>query len=304
VGGLAETDRYGMAAYLCAADQRPLGPVPEAPGVLRCPQCGHRTDAPGEGTLADGFDIVHRQWGLRGDPHAWHAMRELVAGTATPPARDAARAAYVDALRQVADVDIDHTDEQVVYRAQLDHGGMSGGGVNVDWWRTKGIPLLVDRATARRPPDRTSGAANGVEPPEPRRRSLRRMTGDIVVWALILAIPAALLGGGGFLLYQRAAGTRVEATVLRCDSTGGMVRGASTYRTECIAEWTIDGRTVVGGFSGGNGTSDVGKTVDATVRNGTAYSRSLGLPILLIALGVPFLLPPLLAVRRRLRGRA
>jgi hypothetical protein len=161
MGGLAETDEHGMAAYACAADRTLLASVPGSPAVLQCPTCAHRTDEVGEGVLGDGFDVVHRQWGLRGDPHAWRAMREFVGTTPTPPDPEVVRAAYVDALRGVADVDIDHTDEQSVYRQHLDHGGMSGGGVNVGWWRTKGIPLLVDRATDRRPPtvDATSAAA-------------------------------------------------------------------------------------------------------------------------------------------------
>jgi hypothetical protein len=155
MSGLAETDGFGMAAYACSADGTLLESVPASPGALKCPACGHRTDEAGDGVLGDGFDIVHRQWGLRGDPHAWRAMRELVGTTPTPPDRDAVRAAYADALLRVAEVDVDHTDEQSVYRKALDHGGMSGGGVSVGWWRTKGIPLLVDRATDRRRPPGT-----------------------------------------------------------------------------------------------------------------------------------------------------
>ena len=120
----------------------------------------------------------------------------------------------------------------------------------------------------------------------------------IGIWALLMAIPAALLGGGGWLLYQRAVGTWVEATVLGCDTR----RVGGSYRTDCTAEWTDGGRTVVGVFVGGNGESDVGKTVSATVRGDTAYSRSLGLPVLLIVLGLPFLALPVLAIRGRRGG--
>ncbi len=250
--------------------------------------------------LGDAFDIAHRQWGLRGDPHAWNAMRELVASTPTPPTADAVRAAFVDALNRVADVDIDHTDEPQVFRQHLDHGGMSGGSVNVEWWRTQGIPLLVDRAITRSPAERLSA----TEPARRRHRSVGSAMSGVAVWAVVLAIPAALVGGGGWLLNQRAFGTRVEATVLECDSSGSIIRGGSTFRTDCIAEWTIDGRLVVGGFEGGNGKSDVGKTVDATVRDDVAYSRSLVLPIVLLALGLPFLMFPVIAIKQRARRRS
>ena len=286
------TDGHRMAGEVCAADGAQLEPVAGVVGVLRCATCAHRTDEPGGGVLGDGFDVNLRQWGLRGDVHAWRAMRDLVATMPTPADREGVRAAYVDALRRVADVDIDATDEQVVFQAHLDHGGMSGGSVDVGWWRTKGIPLLVARAVDRRPP-----------PPRAPRRTAGKVIGVIVVWGILLAIPAALVGGGGFLLYQRAVGTRVEATVLECDTSGTIVRGASTYRTECIAQWEIDGRVVIGSFNGGNGESDVGSTVEATVRGDTAYSRSLVLPVLLIAMGLPFLAVPMFAIRTRVRAR-
>jgi len=153
--GLAEKDHFGWTAYLCARDGMPLEPVADAPRVLRCATCGHRTDAAGDGVLGDAFDVLHRQWGLRGDPHAWSAMWALVAATPTPPDRSAIRAAFVEALRLVADVDLDGTEEAVVVRQHLDRGGMSGGRLDLTWWRTKGIPLLVDRAEDRRPASRT-----------------------------------------------------------------------------------------------------------------------------------------------------
>jgi hypothetical protein len=305
-------DEFGYPAYSCATDGLALEPVAGDAAVLRCRTCGLRTDAPGAGVLGDGFDIVHRQWGLRGDPHAWRALRELVAATPTPSSEALVRQAFVDGLREVADVDIDHTDEQQVYRRHLDHGGMSGGGVNVEWWRTKGIPLLVERAVARRPtsviaaePTVDDGRLDDgrLDDRTRARRSLRSKVTDVAVWALIMSIPAALVGGGGWLLYQRGFGTQVRATVLECETSGNFRRSGSTFRTDCIAEWTLDGRTVVGGFTGGNGVSDVGRTVDATVRGDTAYSRSLGLPVLLVALGLPFLLLPIAAIRgRRRRG--
>lgn len=143
-------DQYGRPAYCCATDGSALeGPADEA--VLRCPTCEHRTDTPGDGVLADGFDIVHRQWGLRGDPHVWRAIRDQLADVPTPSDAEAVRQLFVASVAEVAQVDIDAETETSVYRRHLDHGGMSGGSVDIRWWRTKGIPLLVERALARRP---------------------------------------------------------------------------------------------------------------------------------------------------------
>jgi hypothetical protein len=308
VRDLAAPDEYGMGAYSCAADHSLLVPADDAPGVMRCPTCGHRTDTPGTGVLADGFDIVHRQWGLRGDPHAWRAMRELLAAEPTPDDRDAVRAAYVAALVQVADVDIDHTDAESVHRSHLDHGGMSGGSIHVGWWRSKGVPLLVDRAVDRRPPPADTGStpvASGRDAPRQTtgRSRLKDVLVSVAVWGVILAITAATIGGGAFLLVQRAVGTRVEATVISCERSGGRAGGVSTYREACLAEWTIDGAKVVGPLSAGDGGWDPGDVVDATVRGDTAYGRSLGLPILLLALGSPFLLLIGVNVRHSVRRR-
>ncbi|MBA2282292.1 MAG: hypothetical protein H0W25_13840 [Acidimicrobiia bacterium] len=283
----------GMPRYLCAVDASALKELPGA-SAARCPTCGHRTDVPGRGVLGDGFDVTHEQWGLRGDVHVWRAMREQVAATPTPATEAAIRQAFVDGFRAVVAVDLDTTDEARVHRPELDHGGLSGGVVDVEWWRAEGIPLLVDRALERRPVTTETAAS-----PPPARKGAGGAAVTVIVWVVVLAIPGALIGGGSFLLYQRAVGSWVEATVLECDT----YRAGASFRTDCIAEWTEGGRTVVGDFVGGNGESDAGRTVTATVRGDTAYSRSLGLPILLLALGLPFLAFPVLALRHRLATR-
>ena len=280
-------DEHGLHALECAMDGSAMELAGD--GVFACTTCGHRTDEPGAGVLGDAFDVRHRQWGLRGDPHVWEALREDIAAVPTPADAAAIRQAFVEALRRVADVDLDADVHGPVQREQFAHGGMSSGMVDLDWWRAKGLPLLVERAADRRPaasPTQGGGLVMGI-----------------VVWAVLLAIPAGLVGGGAWLLYQRYAGTSVQATVLACETSGNWSRYSSTVREDCVAEWTIDGQTVTGGFVAGNGASDVGKSVDATVRDGTAYSRSLVLPLILLALGIPFLIPVVVAVKSKLTRR-
>ena len=298
-------DEHGLQAYECTADG---GPMEDAGGgVLACRTCGHRTDEPGTGTLADAFDVRHRQWGLRGDPHVWSALRDETAATPTPYDHDGVRSELVDALRRVARVDLadDALPDDPVPREEFAHGGMSSGMVDVGWWRTKGLPLLVARAKARRPrpPEPAAEVApprEESEVPAPRQESLGMR---VLVWLMILLIPTLFIGGGAYLLFQRFAGTEVQATVLACETTGNWSRYYNTTREECVAEWTIDGRTETGGFQAGNGSWDVGETVDATVRNGTAYSRSLVLPLIMLGVGLPFLWPVVSGVRRGLGGR-
>lgn len=142
-------DEYGLNAYVCTLDGSPMEAA--GPGVLACRDGGHRTDQPGAGVLGDAFDVRHRQWGLRGDPHVWTSLREETAAVPTPADADGIRHAFVEALRRVADVDLDAGGDEPVGREQFAHGGMSSGMVDVRWWRDKGLPLLVERAEARRP---------------------------------------------------------------------------------------------------------------------------------------------------------
>ena len=116
----------------------------------------------------------------------------------------------------------------------------------------EGRPLLVERAE---PAGRRSTKAGGG------------VLMGFVVWLVILAIPAALVGGGAWLLYQRYAGTAVQATVVACETSGNWARYGSSVREDCVARWTLDGQKITGGFVAGNGASDVGKTV--TARCGT-----------------------------------
>jgi hypothetical protein len=112
------------------------------------------------------------------------------------------------------------------------------------------------------------------------------------VWKAALAVVAlfelAMIGAGVFLIVQRETGTRARATVTDC-----VERGSSRNRTtHCTGTWVVggdlvggNGRVVVGEVDGAT-SSDIGKTIDVTLRGGTAYTRSLTLPILLLGFGL------------------
>ena len=125
--------------------------------------------------------------------------------------------------------------------------------------------------------------AHGGAPP----RSKTGLGGTIFVLLVMLALTAGVLGGGIFLLVQRETGTRAQAHVTSCRSSGP----AKVRKTHCEGSWTVGGslleggRVVVGTIDGAS-QGDVGKTIDVTVRGDTAYSRSIVLPIVLVVLGV------------------
>jgi hypothetical protein len=135
-----------------------------------------------------------------------------------------------------------------------------------------------------------------MTPMTPRARNL------LVVACVLLG--AAMIAPGVWLLVQRQTGTRAMATVDHCD-----VEGAGKYRTvSCSGSWTVGGSLLEGGHVE-VGTIDgvdedaVGKTIEVTVRGGTAYSRGLGLPLILIAVGVMWSALAIPVSRSRACGR-
>ncbi len=137
------------------------------------------------------------------------------------------------------------------------------------------------------------------------RRNRTGIGGTLFVTIVMLALTAGVLGGGIFLLVQRATGTRTQAHISSCDASG-----AGKYRrVHCEGTWTIGGALtrgghVVVGTVDGVDIGDVGKTVDVTVRGDTAYSRSLVLPIVLVVLGLLPLAALVLIVRNLIRSPA
>ena len=98
--------------------------------------------------LADLFDPEPEKWGLRGDPWVWRAMRTHLAGAYLPPsAAEVTRMLYT-AFDRIAAVDLETELEPSVFREEFAHGGMSRGYVSLDAWRTRLMPLLVERAVA------------------------------------------------------------------------------------------------------------------------------------------------------------
>lgn len=93
----------------------------------------------------DLFDPPPATWGLRGDPHLWHALRDRFAGHPLPGDSAELAAAVEAAFRDI--VGQGWTGETPVAVAALrsDRGGMSNGLVSPPWWRETALPLLAER---------------------------------------------------------------------------------------------------------------------------------------------------------------
>ncbi len=120
-----------------------------------------------------------------------------------------------------------------------------------------------------------------------------------VLLTAILVVPFVLVGAGGWLLWQRQFGAKVQAEVISCDVDVGY----KTSSQHCLARWTEDGVEKTGPIQG-SGDQEVGETVTATLRGDELYSRSLTLPLILLGLGLPLCFFPLAWLKGRLLARS
>jgi hypothetical protein len=96
--------------------------------------------------VADLFDPEPEQWGLRGDPYVWRALRDHLGESYLPPSIGELEAMLYTAFNRLVAVDLGTEIAPSVYREAFAHGGMSSGQVHLETWRVVLLPLLVDRA--------------------------------------------------------------------------------------------------------------------------------------------------------------
>jgi RimJ/RimL family protein N-acetyltransferase len=114
------------------------------------------------------FEEEPRRWGLRGDPHLWHALRLRLADEDLPGSVEEVMDLVRAAFGELAGTDLDSAPEnsapensapensapensapgQMVYREQYAHGGMSSGWISLGTWREQLMPLIAERAAA------------------------------------------------------------------------------------------------------------------------------------------------------------
>ena len=96
--------------------------------------------------VAEVFGPEPQQWGLRGDPHVWRAMREELASLPRPTTHNNGVELLHHAFRAVVGAGLhDRDTPDMVYVKRFDTGGMSGGWVHVPTWRDRLMPLLESR---------------------------------------------------------------------------------------------------------------------------------------------------------------
>ena len=96
--------------------------------------------------VSDLFEPEPEQWGLRGDPYVWRALRDHLGSSYLPPSVGEVESMLYTAFNRLVAVDLATETSPAVYREEFAHGGMSSGQVHLDTWRAVLLPLLLDRA--------------------------------------------------------------------------------------------------------------------------------------------------------------
>ena len=104
-------------------------------------------------TIDDLFLREPFKWGLRGDPHLWREMRAALRGKPLPDNVYAADELFHTTFRKIVGVEVPPpgkvVDPDFVYLKKFSVGsGMSDGKVSLEWWRSTGLPILLDRFAA------------------------------------------------------------------------------------------------------------------------------------------------------------
>jgi hypothetical protein len=94
-------------------------------------------------TMAALFEVQPRQWGLRGDVHLWADLTRRFENVPCPDTPAEAAALIEQAFLELTGKPM--SEEKPFFVEKYNHGGMSGGFVHPEWWRTKLLPLLLSQ---------------------------------------------------------------------------------------------------------------------------------------------------------------
>lgn len=93
------------------------------------------------------FSPEPSRWGLRGDPYLWSEMAEQFQGVPFPETSLELCSVLEDAFLRLTGHPVTYPKHFRVDRYA--HGGMSSGGIATEFWRERGIPLLLSRFMAQ-----------------------------------------------------------------------------------------------------------------------------------------------------------
>jgi hypothetical protein len=120
-----------------------------------------------------------------------------------------------------------------------------------------------------------------------------------IVYGVIAVLGMGLLVAGGFGVKSRETGPRAKATVTECNYVSG---GTKTGTDVCSGTWVTGGslvggkgHVIIGNIEGAE-SGDIGKTLNVRLSGNHAYTSSLRVPIILLAIGLITVLGSVLVI--------
>lgn len=92
------------------------------------------------------FQDEPEQWGLRGDPYLWRELKERLSKIQMPETPKQLERIIVKEYEAATGYSIDQGKYFIIERFM--HGGLSSGGISPDFWKNRGIPMLIKRHVA------------------------------------------------------------------------------------------------------------------------------------------------------------
>jgi hypothetical protein len=89
------------------------------------------------------FSPEPNQWGLRGDPFLWREMAAQFSSIELPASSSELAALLYESFTILAGNAVSFSGH--IQLPRHSHGGMSSGGISTNFWRERGIPLLLAR---------------------------------------------------------------------------------------------------------------------------------------------------------------
>ena len=87
------------------------------------------------------FSPEPSSWGFRGDPYLWKAIQEELEEKSFSSIEEF----HKQLIKTFGDLTGHRLDDEDFYMKRFAHGGMSSGMISTEFWRKRGIPLLVER---------------------------------------------------------------------------------------------------------------------------------------------------------------
>lgn len=96
--------------------------------------------------IGDLFADEPSQFGLRGDPWLWRALRARLSAVVRPDSRGALDRTLRTAFADEVGIPVSSRRHDRVKVERFAHGGMSSGMVSLVWWRDAGLPMVLERS--------------------------------------------------------------------------------------------------------------------------------------------------------------